>query len=282
MSSLDLPSGPPPELLFKRKIRLFESLRELVRARGMIATLAERDLRVRYKQAVIGPAWVVVTPVILMLVFSVFFKRAANINTGDIPYPLFTYLGLLPWSFFSSSMGAGASSLVSNSALLNKIYCPREVWPLASLGTAAVDTVVSTSVLGVLFLVYGYAPRATSVWVPVLALVALAFTTGLTLLFSGLFVYIRDLRQTIPMLLQIGLFATPVGWQTEKIPDHLRGLYATFNPLVAVIDGLRRTVLEGRSPAFDLLVPAAISSTVLLMIGYWALKHMETGFADVA
>jgi ABC-type polysaccharide/polyol phosphate export permease len=278
----DIPDAPPPEILFKRRIRLRPSLRELWRHREIVRTLAERDFRVRYKQAVLGAGWAILTPVVLMLVFTVVFKRVAKIDTAPVPYPLYAYLGLLPWTFFSSSLSSGGQSLVTNNSLVSKLYCPREVFPLASVLVSAADAVIATSVLSVLFVGYGFAPKSTSYWVPVLMVVQVAFTAGVTLFVSGVFVYFRDLRQALPMILQLGLLATPVAWPIETIPSAARIPYSIINPLGPVIDGYRRAVLYHRAPQWGLLLPAAVMAVVWLTVGYLLLKRLETRMADVA
>ncbi len=278
----DIPDAPPSDILYRRRIRLRPALTELWRHREIVRTLAERDFRARYKQALLGASWAIVTPVVLMLVFTLVFKRVAKIDTDPVPYALYAYLGLLPWTFFSSSLNLGGMSLFSNNALLSKLYCPREVFPLAGLAVSALDAVIATSVLGVLFAAYGYAPRATSYWVPLLLAVQLAFTTGVTLVVSGVFVYFRDLRQALPMILQLGLLATPVAWPIETIPDGARIAYSIVNPLGPIIDGYRRAVLYGSAPQWSLVVPAAAVALVWLVAGYLLLKRLETRLADVA
>jgi ABC-type polysaccharide/polyol phosphate export permease len=274
--------APPPEILFRLKLNVFAAVREVWGARELVRTLAERDFRIRYKQAVLGFAWAVLTPVSLMVVFTLFFKRVANVDTGGAPYVLFAYLGLLPWTFFSTSVAQGGQTLVTNSALLQKVYCPREVFPLASCLVAAIDTAIATLVLAVLFVVTGYAPRLTTLWIPVLLAVQVAFTFGVALVTSGVLVFFRDLRHALPIILQLGLFATPVAYGMNVVPASLQVLYSAANPLAPVIDGYRRTVLLGQAPDFHLLVPGAITSTVLLVIGYIVFKRLEPGFADYA
>ncbi len=275
--------GPPPELIFRRIVRPWSMLRELWSARELIVVLTERELRARYKQTKVGYAWALVTPFLLMVVFTVFFKRVADIKTPeDIPYPLFSYIALLPWTFFSGSLARGAVSITQNLTLLNKVYCPREVFPLAAVAIAGVDTTIAVSILGVLFVIYQFMPQAEIVWVPALMAVQLAFTIGVTLIFSALVVYLRDIRQLLPMILQFGLFATPIGYGLEVIPEKYWPLYSLLNPLVPVIDGYRRTVLLGAPPRLGLLAIGAFSGTLLLIFGYLLFKRMETGFADVA
>jgi ABC-2 type transport system permease protein/lipopolysaccharide transport system permease protein len=275
--------APPPELAFKRKVRLRTDLRELWGSRGMIRTLTERDLRVRYKQAVLGFLWAVLSPFVLMVVFTLFFQRIAQVDTGGVPYPLFAYLGLVPWGFFSSSVSSGGTSILSNISLLNKVYCPREVFPLASIGVAAADTAIASLVLVVVFAMFTVAPPLTAfLWLPLLLSVLVAFTVGVALIVSATIVYFRDLRQAIPLLLQLGLFATPIAYGMEYIPEQLQVIYSIVNPVAPVIDGLRRTFLYHQSVDLHLLGPAAISSMLILAGGYLLFKRLETRFADVA
>lgn len=273
---------PPAEIRYRRAVRPGAALRELFRSRELVFTLAEREIRARYKQSSLGMSWSVLTPVLLMIVFTLFFRRVADVDTGGAPYAIFSYIGLLPWTFFSSSVSNGGQSLVINANLLNKVYCPREVFPLSSIGVAGIDGMISTLVLGVLFLIYGVMPEPQTAWVPLLLVVQLAFTTGVTLIISAVLVYLRDLRQALPMVLQLGLFASPVAYGIEAIPDSYRFLYAVVNPLGPVIDGYRRTVLEGRAPDWGFLAPAAVSAFVVLLAGYLIFKRLETRFADVA
>jgi ABC-2 type transport system permease protein/lipopolysaccharide transport system permease protein len=274
--------GPPAELLFRRAVRPLEMLGELWSRRELVVVLAERELRARFKQTRIGFAWALITPFIMMVVFTVFFKRVADVRTFGVPYPLYSYVGLLSWTFFSGALSKGAVSIVQNLALLNKVYCPREVFPISSIVTAGVDTAIATAILGVLFVIYRFPPHLESLWVPVLLLIQLAFTTGLTMLLAASVVYLRDIRQLLPMVLQLGLFATPVAYGLEVIPRDWWPWYSALNPLAPVIDGYRRTVLFGLEPRFELLAIAAASSLITLVAGYLAFKRMETGFADVA
>lgn len=282
MSTDTINADPPSGERFKRRVRLRPALRELVGARELVRSLAERELRARYSQAVLGFAWAVLTPVVLVLVFTIFFRRVADVDTGGTPYVLYAYVGLLPWAFFSSSVSLGGQSLIQNLSLLNKVYCPREVFPLASVLVAALDMAISTIVLGVLFVITGFVPSATAVWVPVILAVQVAFTLGVVLAISSMVVYLRDLRHVLPIILQLGLFATPVAYSIEVIPPAWRRLYAFANPLAPVIDSYRRTVLLDQAPDWALLAPAAATAGLVLLGGYWLFKKLETGIADVA
>lgn len=276
-----LPSAPPPEIRFHRKIRPAAAVRELWRSRELLRSLVERELRAQYKQAVLGFAWAVITPVAFMVVFTAFFQRVANVETHGIPYPVFAYVGLLPWTFFSGAVMRGGLSLLSNASLLNKVYCPREVFPLAGLASAAIDTAIAMAVLGVLFVITGVIPRPTAVLVPVLVVIQMAFTAGVTLMVAAVVVYFRDLRHALPLVLQFGILATPVAYGLDVIPERVRLAYSLLNPLGPVIDGYRRVVLFGQPPHWETLVPAAMASVVWLVGAFVLFKQLETGFADV-
>ena len=282
MTGADTPLGPAPELRFRRRARLGPSLREAWRSRELVVTLAQRDFLVRYKQAVLGIAWAVITPVVLVALFSLLFNRVAHVETGGAPYVIFAYLGLLPWTFFSSSLSQSASCLLSNRPLLNKVRFPREVLPVASIGVAGIDTAIASTILAVLFVVYGVVPAATSVWVPVLFVIQVAFTLAVALAASITVVYLRDLVLVVPMLLQFGLFATPVAYGLDAIPSWFLPIYAALNPLGPVIEGYRDTVLYGQAPDALTTTIAAVSSFVMLSGAYLLFKRLESGIADVA
>jgi ABC-type polysaccharide/polyol phosphate export permease len=282
MSAVDELAAPPPEWRFRRRLRPTQLTLEVWRARTLIWTLAEREIRVRYKQAVLGFAWAVVTPLVLMIAFTLFFQKAAKIDTAPVPYPLFAFIALIPWTFFSTAVAQGGLSLVNNVQLLNKVYCPREVFPLASVVIASIDSLVAGGVFVVLLLRYGVMPAPTSLWVPALLAIQVAFTVGVTLLISAVVVYLRDLRHALPIMLQLGLFITPVAFPLDVVPTSLRGLYVALNPLAAVIDAYRRTVLFGQPPRLGLLVIAAAGAAVTVLGGYLGFKRMEAAIADVA
>jgi ABC-type polysaccharide/polyol phosphate export permease len=275
--------GPPPQLTYRRALRPGAMLQELWHARELVTVLTERELRVRYKQTKMGFAWALALPLMMMVVFAVFFSEAVEVDTGGVPDPLYFYVGLLPWTFFASSVSIGALSITTNLSLINKVYCPREVFPLAAIGTAGVDGLVASSVLALLFVVYGRIPESTVVWLPALMAVQLAFTVGVTLLLAALVVYLRDLRQVLPMVVQFAMFATPVAYNLDDyLAERWQPVASALNPLVPVIDGYRSTVLLGEPPQGGLLAVAAVSSLVALLGGFLVFKRLETGFADVA
>ena len=274
--------GPHPSLRFKRNISIAQSARELWRSRELIRTLAERDYRIRYKQAVLGVAWAVLTPLALTLVLTLFFQRIAHTHHGTAHYPLFAAIGLLPWTFFSNSLNVGGMSLVSNVPVLNKVYCPREVFPIESMCVAALDTIMSLIGLAVLFLVYQQHPQAAIIYLPALIVVQVLFTLGLTMLASIIIVFLRDVRYALPVFLQLGLFACPIAYGVDDVPASFRTIYETINPLAVVIDGYRRTILFNQAPNWSMLGVAALVSAGVFTTGYYVFKRLEGGIADVA
>lgn len=276
-----IPDEPPPELRYRRRVSATAAFRELWRARSLVQTLVERDLRVRYKQAYLGFAWALAAPVATLVVFIFLFQEVVEVETSGVPFVLFSYVGLLSWNFASQSLNAGASSLIGNVVLLNKVYCPREVFPLSAVSIAGVDALTASVVLIPLFIAEGFTPRWTSVLAPVVFLVHLAFVLGLVLLLSSVIVFLRDLRHAVGLILQLGLFVTPVGYSLDAVPEEWRAVYCALNPLAPVIDGYRRTILEGLAPDWWLLGLGAISSVTLLVVGYRTFKRLETGMADV-
>lgn len=278
----EVPEEPPDDLWFHRRLHLIRSLRRAWRARELVLILTEREVRARYKQAVLGIAWAVLNPFLLMLVFTLFFDRVADVDTGGVPYPLFSYVGLIAWTFFSQSVTTGGPLLVQERDLIGKVQFPREALPLSSVGVAAFHAAMSLPALALLFVFEGVGPTATAVWVPVLLVVQVAFTVGVVNALSSTLVFLRDLRQALPALLQIGLFASPVAYGVEAIPTSILRPYAVVNPLVGVIDGYRRTVLMGEAPDPELLLLGATGALLWCVLGYALFKRLEGGFVDVA
>jgi ABC-type polysaccharide/polyol phosphate export permease len=275
----EVPTEPPAGARHRYPVL---ALRELWDAREVILSLTERDVRSRYKQATLGAAWAVINPIVMMLAFVFFVQAIADIDTGGEPYALFAYLGLLPWTFFTSSLTNGGVSLLTNTPLLNKVRCPREVFPLSSIGVASFDTVIMVGTFVGLLVITTTMPEPTSFWVLPLLLIQYAFTTAVVLLVSILVVYFRDVRHMLGPIQQFGIFATPVAYSVTAIDESIRPIYAALNPLAAVIDGYRRAVLYGTAPDWAMTVPAAISAAVLLVGAFALFKRMEVGIADIA
>jgi ABC-2 type transport system permease protein/lipopolysaccharide transport system permease protein len=273
---------PPPELRRRRPLHLGQGLRDTWRSRELLLTLTEREVRARYKTAVLGFLWAAITPFLMMTVFTLFFDRVADIDTGGVPYSLFSYIGLIPWTFFSQALTFGGPLLVIERDLIAKVAFPRETLALSALGVAGFHTAMSLPALAVVFLIEGELPMATSWWVLPLAVVQIAWTAGIVLGVSSTLVYWRDLRQALPTILQIGLFATPVAYGLDAIPPRFLEAYTVVNPMVGLIDGYRQAVLYGHAPQADLTAYATLGAVLALVGGYALFKRLEGGFADVA
>jgi ABC-type polysaccharide/polyol phosphate export permease len=279
---IHVPQGPPPDLLFHRPFSLGGSLRRLWDAREIVISLAERQIRSRYAQALLGVAWAVITPFVLLVAFTLVFDRVANVDTNGVPYALFSFIALVPWTFFASSVNVGALSIVGNLSLVNKVPMPREVFPLSGVVVSAFDALFSIAALAFLFVVFTFAPHPTTVWVPVIMIVQLLFTTGVSIVVSILTVYFRDLRTAMPLALQFGLFVTPVAFAFDVIPKAWRGVYSFLNPLGPVIDSYRRTVLYGEAPQWQYLGLGGLGAVAIFVGGYMLFKHLESGISDIA
>lgn len=274
--------APPPNIRYRRAFHLKSSLYEVWDARHIVYSLSERDLRSRYSQMALGIVWNIIGPLALTAVIVLVLGKTNLKPPFGVPRPVWTYLALLPWGFFQGAVSSGGTSLVTNNALLNKVYAPREVFPISQVVEQVVDTTCSMSAFIALLFIFGFAPKSTTVWAPIPLLIALVFTLAVTLLISGLTVYFRDLRQAIPVVLQLGLFFNPIAWDLSKMRASLQPLYVAINPLAAAIDGLRRCVLYGQAPDLKLSVIAGVVAAVELVIVFLVFKQMETGFADVA
>lgn len=280
VSTATLPDEPPAELRYRHRFSLVGALRDAWAAREITRSLAERSIRSRYKQAVLGFAWSILTPLVLMFA-AIFISNKIGVSRAGVPIALFSYLGTLSWTFFSNALSNGSTSIVSNISLINKVPCPREVFPLSGVVQAAFDAMLSTLPLIVLFAVLRFMPKPTAVWVPVLLLVQFAFATGAAILYSVLVVYLRDLRTALPLALQFGFFVTPVVFNFSDLRGW-RPLYSVLNPLGPTIDGLRRTLLYNLQPQWGYVGLGALGAFVYLLGGYWIFKRMEAGIADIA
>jgi ABC-type polysaccharide/polyol phosphate export permease len=274
--------GPPPEIRYRRALHLGSSLRELRAAKHVMLSIGERDLRSRYSQMALGFAWDIIGPVALTIVITFFLSRVNGIKTYGLPRPLFVYVAILPWTFFQGSVSSGGTSLVANNSLLNKVYAPREVFPLANIGEQVIDCLAASSALFVLMAIFQRAPKITALWLPIPLLIALIFTIAVTLVVSGLTVYFRDMRQAIPVALQLGLFFNPIFYDFQMLSPSTRVIFSALNPLSAAIDGVRRCVFYGQAPRLSLTLIAGAVACLELLGAYIVFKQMETGFADVA
>jgi lipopolysaccharide transport system permease protein len=273
---------PRPELRYRRALHLRTELKELVEARHVVYSLTERDLRSRYSQMALGFLWNVLGPLALTFVIAFVLNKAKVSPPFGVPRPVWIYTALMPWGFFAGSVASGGTSLVSNSSLLNKVFVPREVFPISQILDQVVDSTCAATAFIVILVVNGFTPKATFFWAPIPLLIALVFTLAVTIIASGLTVYFRDLRQAIPVILQLGLFLNPIAWDLSEVHASLRPLVVAVNPLAGAIDGLRQCLLYGRAPQLGITLVAAAVACIELFVAYLIFKQMEAGFADVA
>jgi len=256
------------------------NLEELWRHRELLYFLTWRDIKVRYKQTVLGASWAVLQPLLTMVVFTVFFGRLAKVPSDDIPYSLFSYSALVPWTFFASGLTQSSNSLVGSANLLRKIYFPRLVMPLSSILSGTVDFLIAFAVLLGMMPFYGYVPGLRIVWLPLLVLLALVTSLGTGLWLSALNVQFRDVKYTVPFLVQIWLFATPIAYPASLVPEPWRPLYAV-NPMVGVVEGFRWALLGTDTAPGPMVLVSTLVAGILLVSGVLCFRRMEHTFADV-
>lgn len=253
---------------------------ELWRYRDLLFFFAQRDIKVRYKQTLLGVAWAVLQPVLTMAVFSVFFGRLAGMPSDGLPYPVSTLCALLPWQLFAYALTQSSNALVQDAHMITKVYFPRLILPLASVLAGLVDFAIAFAVLLAVMLYYGIVPGAALLALP--ALVTLSVVSALAVGFwlSAVNVKYRDVRYAIPFLAQLWLFATPVAYPSSIVPAEFRALYA-LNPLVGVIDGFRWALLGSQAPSPVMLVVSSLAAGALLVGGLFYFRRTERSFADV-
>jgi lipopolysaccharide transport system permease protein len=255
-------------------------LRDLWTYRELLYFFVWRDVKVRYKQTLLGAAWAIVQPTATMLIFTLFMGKLAKIPSDGIPYPLFVFAGLLPWQLFSFALVESSNSLVANKQLITKVFFPRLLVPTAAVLPGVVDLLAASLVLVVLMAHYHVTPTLGILILPVLIVFALAAALAVGLWLSALNVQYRDVRYTIPFLTQVWLYATPIAYPSSLVPERWRVLYG-LNPMTGVVEGFR-WALFGTSPHVGGLVSVSVVTVVVLLIGGVAyFRRMERYFADM-
>lgn len=261
--------------------RGWSSLRieELWEYRELLYFLTWRDIKVRYKQTILGAAWAIIQPFFTMVVFSLFFGRLAKLPSDGVPYPLFSYAALVPWAYFANALTQASNSLVSGGGLIQKVYFPRLTMPISAVLGGLVDFALAFAVLLGMAIYYGRTPTANVLWLPLFLLLAVVTALGVGLWFAAINVRFRDVRYTVPFLTQLWLFATPVAYSSSLLSGSWRTLYAV-NPMVGVVEGFRWALLGLHTAPGPMI---AVSTTValgLLISGAFFFRRMERTFAD--
>jgi lipopolysaccharide transport system permease protein len=255
-------------------------LSELWEYRELLYFLVWRDIKVRYKQTALGAAWAVIQPFFSMVVFSLFFGKLAKMPSDGIPYPIFAYAGLVPWTFFANGLAQSSNSLVDSANLIRKVYFPRLTIPIANVLSGLVDFTIAFVVLVGMMLYYGVTPSARIIWLPAFLLLALVTALAVGLWLSVLNVEYRDVRYTVPFLTQFWMFATPIVYPSSLLKEPWRTLYG-LNPMVGVVEGFRWALLGTRNSPGPMIAVSAVASLVLLVGGAFYFRRMEKTFADV-
>ena len=255
------------------------SLIQLWPRRELLWHMTIRHLRGQYKQSVLGYAWAILNPLSLMLTLSFVFSVLLRFESGDIPYPLFLLMGLLPWIFFSMAVSSATDSITGAFSLVTKVYFPREVLPIAAVFTKIVDLGFGLIILVALMVYLGYPPVWTIMWVPVLFFIHLLFTLGMALPLAALNLFFHDVRFLVGVVLTLWFYLTPIIYPSDIVPDKYQILF-DLNPNALFINAYRRVVLEGINPGADRLLLGLGIATLTFLIGYYLFKRMEPRFAD--
>lgn len=255
-------------------------LREMWQYRELLYFMIWRDIKVRYKQTALGAAWAIIQPFFTMVVFSLFFGRLAGIPSDGVPYPIFSYTALVPWTFFANGLALSAVSLVSSANLVSKVYFPRLIVPTATILSGIVDFVLAFVVLIGMMLVYGIMPTINVIWLPFFLLLALITSLGTGLWLSALNVQFRDVKYVVPFLTQLWMFLTPIAYPSSMLPEPWRTVYG-LNPMAGVIEGFRWALLGTEMTVGPMIFVSAVAAVILLLSGAFYFRRMEKTFADV-
>ena len=270
----------PPSVVIEPRRSYSLRLGELWAYRELLYFLMWRDIKVRYKQTALGAAWAVLQPLLLMVVFTIFLGQLRGVGPRGIPYPIFSFAALVPWTFFSSALAGGANSLVGSSSLVSKIYFPRLLMPLAASCSFLLDFVISFGVLLILMAGYQFTPSGRMFLVPVFALYVVVAAVGAGLLLGALNVRYRDVRYAVPFLIQLWLFATPVAYQFSVVGSQYRLIFA-LNPMVTGIEGFRSALLGSGGVPLHVFAISTASAVLMTAFGFVYFRRVERTFADI-
>ena len=255
-------------------------VKELWDYRELLYFFIWRDIKVRYKQTLMGVSWAIIQPIMTMVIFSIFFGKLAGVPSDNIPYPIFSYTALVPWTFFSNGLTQGSNSLVNNADMLRKIYFPRLTLPAATVLSGLLDFFLALFVLFGMMMYYSIIPTVNIIWLPFFLVLTVITSLGVSLWLSVLNVQFRDVRYTLPFITQAWLFATPIAYPSSLLSEPWRTIYA-INPMVGVVEGFRWALL-GTEPAPGPMVLVSTLVAILVLIGgIYYIRRMERTFADV-
>jgi lipopolysaccharide transport system permease protein len=255
-------------------------LNELWQYRELVYFLIWRDIKVRYKQTALGAAWAIIQPVMTMVVFSLFFGKLGKIPSDGVPYPIFAYAALVPWTFFANGLAQSSNSLVGSSNLITKVYFPRLAIPMGTVLSGLLDFMLAFVVLLGMMLWYGITPTVNLLFLPLFLLLAVITSLGVGLWLSALNVEYRDVRYVVPFLTQFWMLATPIAYPSSLLPEPWRTIYG-LNPMVGVVEGFRWALLGARMAPGPVISASSLAAVVILASGAFYFRRMERTFADV-
>ena len=255
-------------------------LKEIWAYRELLGILAWRDVSVRYKQSVVGIGWAIIQPVMTMIIFTIIFGKFAKLPSEGIPYPVFTYCALLPWSYFARSLGDSSDSLVGSAHLITKIHFPRIILPVSKVFAGLIDLSIAFIILVGMMVWYRILPTAGILLLPVFIVIAMLASLGVGLWLTALNVLYRDVKFVVPFLIQFWMYASPVAYSTSIIPDQWKWVYG-LNPMVGVVEGFRWALLGKTAPLISMFFIPVLIIFVVLISGIYFFKKMEKMFADI-
>ena len=253
---------------------------ELIGYRELLFFLAWREVKVRYKQAALGASWAILQPLLTMVIFTLFFGRIGNVPSNSVPYPLFSFSGLVVWTYFASTLSMAGNSLVSNSNLITKVYFPRVLLPAASALSGLVDFLVGASFLVILMAYYRVAPGPGLVFAPLFLALLVAFVVGVGMWLAALNVRYRDVKYTIPFMIQLGIFVTPIIYPLSYLPKRYQ-MWVALNPMSGIVEGLRMSLFAPYQLDWSLLWPSITVTVLVLVFGWSYFRRTEKEFADI-
>lgn len=259
---------------------MYHKLKELLHHQELLFSLTAREIKVRYKQTILGALWAIIQPLCLMIVFTIIFSKFAKLPSDGIPYPIFSYCALLPWTFFATSLSFATPSLVNNADLVSKIHFPREVLPLSSVIVAIIDFFVSALIFILMMIIYKIPLTIYAVYAIPIFVVQVIFTMAVALFISAFNACYRDVRYALPLIIQVWMFVSPVIYPESIVPEKLRFFYM-LNPMAPIISGYRRALLHSVAPDLDSLGIAFFISVIFVILAYAYFKRIEIRLADI-
>jgi lipopolysaccharide transport system permease protein len=256
------------------------NLRELWEYRELLYFFVWRDLKVRYKQTILGISWAIIQPFFTMVIFSLFFGRLAEVDSDGLPYPIFSFAALVPWTFFANALSNASNSLISSANMLKKIYFPRITLPIATVFAGLVDFVLAFSVLLGMMWYYDLSPTVNIIWLPLFLLLALITSLGVSFWLSAMNVQFRDVRYTIPFLTQAWFFATPIAYSSSLLPEPWKTLYG-LNPMAGVVESFRWALLGADTAPGPIIIVSSLAALALFISGAFYFRRLEKDFADI-